>query len=255
MKTKILTALLACVFCQLFAAVASAQSDEPGTVAKLWIIKPKADAADKFEQALARYVEWRRKNNDPWHWDVYVQVDGADAGTYYARSGGHQWADFDRYEEFDRKSEVQWNATVAQYVASAQSSLSEEMPTLSNFPSDATGYRLFTVISYDLKPGHAEDFNQAMKTIVDILRGAQWPHHWAVINAITGPSLPAAVLVIPHKNWADMAEPDPNVFEAVAAKVGQAGAEQMFDAVSSSVRTSQSGVLASLPQFTVEGAK
>ena len=30
----------------------------------------------EFEKALAGHVEWRLKNKDPWHWNVYVQVDG-----------------------------------------------------------------------------------------------------------------------------------------------------------------------------------
>ena len=97
--------------------LANADNHEAGTLARVWTITPKAGVSEEFEKALAGHVEWRRKNKDPWHWNVYVQVDGRHVGTYYARSAGHHYADFDAYEEFGQKAGDHWNDNVQQYVA------------------------------------------------------------------------------------------------------------------------------------------
>lgn len=255
MRTKIITVLLASACCQLFAGVALAQAIDPGNVAKVWSITPKTGMSEKFEAAFASHVDWRRKNNDPWHWEVYVQVDGIDVGTYYARSGNHHWADLDGYGEFAEKATKHWNSTVAQYVANVQSSLSEVMPEISNWPEDAPDYRLFMIYSYDIKQGRTSQFNRSAKAIVDVLREINWPYHWAFIDRVSGGAVPGALLVLPSEKWAGMAEPDPNVFEAVAAKTGEGKAIDMFDAYSDSLASSHAYVLEWLPQYTVEGAK
>ncbi len=255
MKAKIIAALLAIACCQLFAAVTLAQGTGAGNVGQLWMITPKVGMADKFEAAFARHVDWRRTNNDPWHWDVYVQVDGADVGTYFARSGNHQWADFDGYGEFDRKATDNWNSTVAPYVARMQSTLSEAMPALSNWPADSADYHLFTIINYSIKQGHATRFNRSAKAFADILKDANWPYHWAFVNMVSGGAVPAAVLVLPRKNWAGMADPDPDLFAVVSAKVGPEAAIEMLDDFSDTIASAQAHTLQSLPQYTVEGAR
>jgi len=255
MKAKIVAALLAGACLQLFATATLAQSTDAGNVGQLWMITPKAGMVDKFEAAFARHVDWRRKNNDPFHWDVYVQVDGADVGTYFARSGNHQWADFDGYGEFDRKASDNWNSTVAPYVARIQSSVSQVMPTLSNWPADAPDYQLFMIFTYHIKQGHAARFNRSAKAVGDILREANWPYHWAFLNLISGGAVPTAVLVLPQKNWASMADPDPGMFEVLSAKVGPEAAIEMFDDFSDTIASAHVHMLQWLPQYTVEGAR
>ena len=253
MRTKLFTVLWASACCQLFAGVALGA--DPGNVAEVWSLTPKAGMSEKFEAALASHAAWRRENKDPWRWDVYVQVNGTDVGTYYARSGNHRWADFDAYQAFGEKASKHWNATVAPYVDKVQNSLSEAMPDISNLPADATDYRLFMIQSYDIKQGRAVQFRQAVKAIGDILKEVHWPYHWGFSERVSGGALPGAVLVLPSKNWAGMAEPDPNLFATVAAKSGEAKATDMFNAFSDTIASSHAYILERLPQYTVEGAK
>ena len=151
MFKTILSALT--VTLSLSVSTAVADSHEAGTLAKVWSITPKAGMTEEFEKALGAHVQWRRDNKDPWHWNVYVEVDGHDVGTYYARSGGHHYPDFDDYEAFGEKASDHWNDTVQPYVANVRSSMSRELPDMGQWEGNTSDYNLFKVFSIDLKPG------------------------------------------------------------------------------------------------------
>src|SRR3990172_10115283 len=116
MKIKCRSALSAYVGLLLF-TVGSWAAEPPagGPLDKVWTIVPKKGSEVKFDKAFAEHVQWRRDHKDPWTWEVYVESDGPETGAYFARSGNHNWADFDAYDasDFAAKADVQWNATVA----------------------------------------------------------------------------------------------------------------------------------------------
>ena len=60
----------------------------------MWEFTPKAGTGASFEAALKSHTEFRKAQGDPWDWSLYQVVVGEKVGTYFALSGGHEWADW-----------------------------------------------------------------------------------------------------------------------------------------------------------------
>jgi hypothetical protein len=229
----------------------------PGQLHKVWAFMPKSGSQVEFEKAFAAHVQWRRDNKDPWTWQVYVEVDGPNAGLHYARSGNHHWSDFDDYDasEFATKANAHWNTTVAPHLAKISSWMGEDQAAISHWPEDAPDYQLFQLYTYRLKPGHMQRFMDATTSIVEALKEAKWPYHWSFIEHLTGSSVPSVMLVLPATKWADMKEPSPNVLEAVAGVRGKEKAAALFAAMSETFAQTDAVVVRLLPHYGVKGAQ
>ncbi len=252
--TRILSAVVTVLFV-LGLPAAHAQPEEAGTLAKLWVIQPKAEMAESFEAAFAKHVEWRRDNSDPWHWNVYVVVDGQNAGTYYARSAGHHYRDFDHYIEFQQRASDHWQKSVAKYVAKSGSMISRELPDMSQWEGNTSDYNLFWVYSSDIKPGQMQSWKEAAGMITNELAEADWPYEWFFVERLSGGTVPSVALVIPAANWAGMEDPDPSAFDAVAARHDQAKAAKMWQDYYAPMKTTSSYVLRRIPDFEVKAAQ
>ena len=234
----------------------AAEPPAGGLLDKVWTIIPKKGSEVKFDKAFAEHVQWRRDHKDPWTWEVYVEVDGPETGAYFARSGNHNWSDFDAYDasDFSAQAGAHWNATMAPHVGEIRSSMSQYLPDISQWPNDAPEYQLFQLITYRIKQGQHRNFTSAAGALADALKEAKWPYHWAFMDHQSG-QLPSVLLVLPSLKWADMAEPNPNVFQAVANVRGQEKAGQMFDAYSATLARTDAVVVRRLPTLAVTGAK
>ena len=251
---RILSAVVA-LLSVLALPVADAQPVEAGTLAKLWIVQPKAGMTESFEAAFAKHVEWRRENSDPWHWNVYVVVDGQNAGTYFARSAGHHYRDFDDYIEFQQRANDQWQENVAKYVAKSSSMISRDLPDMSQWEGNTSDYNLFWVYSSDIKTGRMQDWKEAADAISNELAEAEWPYEWFFIERLSGGTVPSAALVVPAADWAGMEDPDPSAFDAVAARHDRAKAAEMWQAYYAPIKSTTSYVLRRIPDFEVKASQ
>ena len=236
---------------------ALAQDPQPESIAKIWTFIPKNGDQAGFEKAFAEHVQWRRDNKDPWHWDVYVQVDGPEVGAYYARSGNHSWADFDAYDasEFVAKASDHWTRTVSPHLDDIHSSITRWLPALSNWPDDAPIYNLFQLQHIQIKPGHMRAYTQAVGTIADALKQAKWPYHWGLDAMMSGGEGPSVTLVLPSMKWADMAEPKPNFYDTMAGVIGEEKAAKTMADLNATVATTKVTIVRRIPELEVKAAK
>ncbi len=141
-------------------STALAQANTP-TVARSYTVTPKPGMVAQFEVALREHARWRAENGDPWDWNVSQLETGENLGTYFIRSGGHSWADFDAYDAgFAQQGLVHWNATVAPLVESLSSAIGTTDQELSKPPPEGTAYAFVNITRFYLRPGRGQEFNR-----------------------------------------------------------------------------------------------
>lgn len=235
MIRKILSALMA-VTVLTFAGPLLAQD---GNLARSFKITPLPGHDAELAAAMASHVQWRQDNNDPWGWGVYQQTAGDDLNSWFVRSPGHTWADLDAYDTFSQSALAHWNSNVLPHVASVSGAISEFIPELSHWPDDAPDFKIFNVISYEIKAGQAPDFRAAAQAITDLLKAAEWDEKWSFIEHLSGPT-PGFALVIPEANWAGFEPSEKDVFDIVAEATDPGTAAEMFAAYSATLKKGNS---------------
>lgn len=257
MNMKHRTALAAVIGLLIGATGTLAQEKAPEHVNRIWSFVPRAGVEGEFVKAFEAHGKWRTEHQDPWHWDIYVEVVGPNVGRRIARSPGHLWSDFDTYEtsDFAAQAADNWNTTVAPFVGNATSVITRPMTDISNWPDEVPDYHLFQLSFYRVKIGHITAFRQTARALADTLKQAKWPYPWSFEEWISGGPVPTVLLAIPSLNWAGLAEPDPNVFEAISGQVGADKATEMFQAFAATYESIQSVIIQRQPQLTVPGAK
>lgn len=185
-----------------------------------------AEGAD-LEAAIAEHAAWREANGDPWTWGVYQVVTGEDQGDFVIRSGGHSWADFDAYEEFEfaEAAGAHFEATMAPAVGSVSSVITVADTAHRRFPESFENIQLYEIITWHLKPDRVQDFREAIDRIHDAIGETDWPAHYGFFSPVVGTDGPQMSLVVFFENWADMAPPETSFEEMMAEVYGdEAGA-------------------------------
>ncbi len=204
-------------------STALAQADTE-TVARSYTVTPKPGMVAQFEVALREHARWRAENGDPWDWNVSQLETGENLGTYFIRSGGHSWADFDAYDAgFAQQGLVHWNATVAPLVESLSSAIGTTDQELSKPPPEGTAYAFVNITRFHLRPGRGLEFNRLIAEATEIIRDkleGYWV--WASPTLGGGPG-PYISLVGFAENWADMADPDPSFEAIMVQEMGEDG--------------------------------
>jgi hypothetical protein len=62
---------------------------------------------------------------------------------------------------------------------------------------------------FELRPGCGHQFNEAVKTVMELHKKAGDHAHWMLYDLMSGPSLPAALFVVPMKSLAEEDEEPP----------------------------------------------
>ena len=217
-------------------------ADDPPTLAKMWKITPKPGMSDALKSALKVHAGFRTENGDPWNWNMYQLVTGEMDGSWCIRSPGHTWAEMDSYQDddFSEKALTHWNATVSQFVAGYEASISRLVPEISNWPEGAT-YTYYWVFTYHVRPGKNEAFKAAAQAITDVLKAEEWDEIWAFTEGMTGDSKTFS-LVRGEDGYAGFAGPGTTAFDAVAAAKGQEAATAMWTAFTDTFKRVESQI-------------
>ncbi|GET33658.1 hypothetical protein PbJCM13498_25210 [Prolixibacter bellariivorans] len=177
-------------------------------LAKVYFIKVKNGESGAFQTALKQHAQWRMENGDPWSWNVYEVVNGKNMGDFIIRSGGHSWADFDSYQDFNAKGSAEFGKNVSPYIAKITSTISANDTTLVNWYPNNNDVNLVQVYMYKLKPGHGADFYKAISEYGKAIKKENRKDYYGVIWTVNGgASELIAELVFPYKNWAEMEGP------------------------------------------------
>ncbi len=252
---RVLTLFVGAVFALAATPLVLAQDEAPPPgLARLFIVTPKAGSVEDFEAAIKRHMAWRRSHDDPWNWNVFVEVLGDGLGRYYFRSGRHEWADLDAYGAFLAKGREHWIENVAEYVESVASMVTQTQYNVTSWPEDAEDFTLISVTRYNLKRGMAQEFLDTVGRFHETLQAQGWERHYSFSQVQAGGAGPVVSLVLPYRNWAEFAGPDRTFVQVMNDAHGPVMTGNLLDRFNDCVESSQNFVLQHLPDLEVPGA-
>lgn len=231
--------------------LASAQESEPaGNVSSAWLMWPKAGNIPQFEKALREHAAWRKKSGEEFNWRIYQPIAGDDLSYYVVFTGGHAWAEFDRNQkwEMESKSQDAFNRSVEPLVERYSHYFYENEDDLSYWP--ATGqFPMYSVTRMKLGAGQYGNFRSAVSKAREAAEAQRFGGNW-LLRSVTGGS-DDMTLVIPHRSYADMAGPSPNIMEMMAKHMGgQDKAVKNMTAIQSAIEGGDTTVFMHRPDLS-----
>lgn len=219
-----------------------AAAESPPPLAEMWILVPKADERDKFEEGLKKHMAFRQEQGDPRSWQVYVPSLGDDLNRVGIRYCCLNWADVDSYRAWSMENEKigeHYDKHVAPHVKKAAHYF-ESISWENSYWSDKNGpYRLFAVTEFNIKAGHAAAFDAARDKMSQIALNHGWAsddHVWMWGTTIGG--APQESIVIPHANWASMDRDEEPFFKFLSRILGtESAAGELMKEFSSTVES------------------
>ena len=196
----------------------------------------------EFEAAIKEQVSWYHRNNETWSWHTWQWVTGENSGGYVFRSPGHTLADFDRRSERTSRAREQFLEVVGPHLNSIEGAMGAVQTKISDWPEDLGEVPLVTVYRYQVHYGMAQEFEHAITKIHEAIQEANWGIKYAWVAKMNGGELPTYVLVIPHKNFQDMAPPDKPFWKMLDEQVGRTESDALRAALLKCVREQTSGL-------------
>lgn len=221
---KKLTILLTSVALLLSTSLVWADDHEPeetDDVAVLWHIDVKAGQSDAFENAIREFNDFMADKEGRWHWEWYSVLSGPHTGTYYARSGNHNYADLDVDQPWDAEVDAYIDTNIAPFFDSATRTITVGDKDVHHWPEDWEGYKYFRIENWYVKNGKGAAFNAGLKKIHETLVAGDFPNHYGFSYPVTGANANQVNLVITYKSWADMAPKEPSFADIMKEAMGK----------------------------------
>jgi hypothetical protein len=233
---------------------AQAQEQEGDNVARLAMITARDGHEDTLIKAITEYHHWVA-NFEGHHEYTWFSIEtGPNTGKYMARTGEHNWADFDAEYDWQKEANEVFKTNVAPHILKAEVQFTSEMTDFSNWPASFDGYTHFAVEDWYIKNGEYGKFRRGLKKIVDTLKAAGYPNHWGFFSVESGGHGNNVRLVGANKGWSDMAETDPSFFKVMSEALG---GEDEFNAFmsdwGSTFKTGLSQVVKIMPEASDYG--
>jgi len=218
-RTLIALASIALIACT---AQAVAQDEEKTDgLANVVHITAKEGHKKALEEGITAYHHFMGDKKGAWRYQWYSIVTGPDAGTYIARSGNHNYADFDTTNDWDEAAGAEFASLVAPHIDTAVATITRGDDDLGIWPDSMEGYTLFSVTQWHIKQGKSRQFNEGLKKIDAVLKAGNWPNYYAFTYPVSGGKGNQVSLVTPHKNYADMAPTDPKFIDVMNEAMGE----------------------------------
>lgn len=233
------------------AADKAAPKAAAGNIADRWVLWPKPGETKAFEAALKEHAAWRKKAGEPFSWTMYQPIVGTDLTYYVIRSDDHQWKDFDAEDAWNTKAKADdaYEQQMGSHVARAEHYFEQTDTDHSNF-APGKEYKYFGVTSRRLKAGSRADLMGALGKIHKALQDAKWPYHYRLAWLVGGED--TFRIVIPMKNYADMADPDPSVRSVLTKALGEDAAGATLKQFGSSFESEDYTVYAVRPDLSTQ---
>ena len=252
---KLILGLLAGLIC--LAPVAVSAADAPPPLAEEYMVTPKNDQMGEFQAALKAHTELRKEKGDPRKWQIYTSIVGNELNVYTIRQCCFNWADLDSYAEWDAANpEVlgDWFENVEPHVGKIQHFFSEYDWSNSHWTGGGDPYQFYAVTEWKVKPGQEADFSIAKKTMSQIALNQGWANtdrNWMWTTQIGGH--PVNSMVVPHKNFADMAGGDVTFAEFLTKHLGSGeAASELLKKFSASTWGSEMTIWQHLPGLSMD---
>ncbi len=240
-KTLIMLVSLALISCMSHAVA----QDEEKTDGLAQVVQITArDGHEKaLEDAITAYHHYMADKAGAWRYQWYSVVTGPDTGTYLARSGNHNWADFDATHDWDEAADAKFLAEVQPHIADADFFISKGDDELGIWPESMDGYEYFSVTTWHIKQGKAQAFNESLKKIDATLKAGNWPSYYTFSRPVSGGKGNTISLVSPRKSFADMAPKEPKFIDIVNEAMGEEDAAAFLSEFSTTYYVGQNRLL------------
>ena len=221
-KNKLIVMVVLGLMAGLSTSVAVAQEEEQNEgIARVVLITPKDGHEEALEEAITDYHHYMGGKEGAMRYQWYSIETGPDTGKYIARSGGHNWADFDATHDWDKKAGEKFASDVNPHVADVDIFITRSDRELGMWPESMEGYQYFMVSNWNIKPGKGSVFNDGIKKIDAALKAGGWPNYYSFTYNVTGGKGNTVTLVSPRKNYADMAEKEPGFMDIMNKAMGE----------------------------------
>jgi len=233
-------------------AAAKAPAVASGNIASRWVVWPKAGHEKEFEASVKEYVAWRKKNGDPFSWVAYQPVVGTDLTYYVFRSDDHQWKDLDTEDAWEMKTGANdaYDKSVGPHTEKVSHFFEEFDAAHSHMVGDPKDYKYFSVVTRNLKSGSRGEAMAAIDKIHKALSEQKWPYPYRLGWSIGGKD--SLRLVFPMKGYADMADPNPSVYQVLEKALGKEDAAATLKQFGTSLEFSEHTVAAVRPDLSTQ---
>lgn len=205
----------------LLSTAVQAQEEQNEDVATLWTITAVDGKDAELESAIKTFHEFMADKDGHWTWEWYSILTGEGTGSYLARSGGHAWADMDAEHDWDDEVDAYFGENLAPLIESATRTITVGEDEVVHWPESLDDYNYFRVTEWAIKAGQGSAFSTNLKKVHEALQEGGWGGYYYFAHNNSGTRANTLSLVTPHKNWADMAEKEPNFFSVLTEALGE----------------------------------
>jgi len=220
MDKKILARLAFLLAALCWILPVQAQEEENDGVAELILITPMAGEGAALETAIRDYHLWIADKPGAFRYSWFQIETGPDTGKYIARTGNHNWSDFDAEFDWEDEAGEMFTTNVGPLVESIERWYAEEMEEFTHWPETMEGYTLFEVENWYVKPGQYGNFRAGLEKIHKALTEGNYGQYYAFNSTASGGKGNQITIVLPMKGYADFAEEDPSFFDVVSQALG-----------------------------------
>lgn len=228
MKASIKTAVLTGLLSVLWLMPLHAQDDENDGIATTVLITPKAGHEEELIKAITEYHHFVAQFEGHFRYTWYEIQTGPHTGKYAARSGNHNWADFDAEYEWQKEAGAHFEKNVAPHIDKLENTITEEMDEFMYWPENWEGYSHFWIQDWYVKSGQYSKFRRGLKQIVDTLRAGNFPNYFGFYSVVSGGYGGQIRLVTAHKGWSDMVDKEPTFYQIMSESLGGQEAFETF---------------------------
>jgi len=220
---KILITIVALALIAVMSPVVAQDEEKNDGIARVILITAKDGQNKALEEAIVKYHHYVADKKGSWRYQWYSIETGPDTGKYIARSGGHNYEDFDVEFDWGEEAGKKFASLVQPHIDNMVITITKTDPDLGIWPDSMEGYKYVSVTHWHIKPGHYRAFNDGLKKIDGILKEGGWPNYYAFVNPVSGGKGGQTSVVTPRKNFADMAPKEPSFEEVMGKALGEEG--------------------------------
>jgi hypothetical protein len=206
---------------------------------RIYFEKVKPSNVSQFEQARQKHFQFHKSQGDTWTWMTREIISGPNTGTYVVSTCGHNWKEFDAWEEkMGKQDAADANASMGPYLEENQLRIYSYRSDLSLAPANQPPAQLTAVTVYRLKPGMSEQFTSVIRSINEALsRDAGRPKNSGWMELINGGEVPTFVVLTSRQNWSEYSPLDKTIREVVTAAYGKDQADALYKKLTDSTES------------------
>jgi hypothetical protein len=253
-KKILITIASLALICSMSLAVAQDDEDNDG-IAQVVLITPKDGHEKALEEAITAYHHYMADKKGAWRYQWYSIITGPDTGKYIARSGGHNWADFDAEHDWDEAAGERFDKNVQPHVEDMDITIAKTDDEVGKWPENFDGYKYFSITNWYVKQGQNRAFNEGLKKIDKALNEGGFPNYYAFTYPVSGGKGNQVTLVSPRKSFADMAPKEPKFIDVMNKALGEDETKELLAEWSTTYHEGRNFLLKHRPKLSDYGDK